>query len=188
MPPQDPRELGSLEECRNRRLIAGLAGVVGEVVGTQVGLVRAVDQLERRGRHSPPQRRFRPRASFGNVLVFGLVFGVLFTLGSGALPEGPMPAAEADTSRPARQVQPTTTIAAAWPVVSWPQAQRGVLRQPATTLPAIAAEVAQKATGAPTSTTTTLPAETTTTTTLAGMPPSVPRSTVPCKGKDCEDR
>jgi hypothetical protein len=186
MPPQDPRELGSLEECRNRRLIAGLAGVVGEVVRTQGGLVRAVDQLERRGRHSAPRRRFRPRASFANVLVFGLVFGVLFTLGTGALPEGPTPAAEADTSRPLRQAPSTMAV---WPVASRPQAQRGLVRQPTTTLPATAAAVAQETTGAATSApTTTLPAETTTTSLAGLLPPfSVPRSTVPCKGKDCQD-
>jgi hypothetical protein len=105
-------------------MVAWLVGIVGRMLRVQAGLVVAVDRLERRtgpdGRHQRPGSRGAsgagaPRRPALRLLVRAadvslgmLLLALVFGVGQGLLPEGPLPAAEAGPSTTAR-VRATAT-------------------------------------------------------------------------------
>lgn len=103
--------------------VAWLVATVTRMLAVQAGLVTAVDRLERRTRQegherpAAPRRRLRLVGRVVDMTLGMVVFALVFGLGQGLLPEGPVPPAEAEpiAQEPKRTVRATTTTTVAGP-------------------------------------------------------------------------
>lgn len=191
---------------RLNRTVAWLVGMVGRMLSVQAGLVAAVERLERRshpagsGRHARTGgARLRLLRRSADMTLGMVLLALMFGVGQGLLPEGPVPPAAGAEQLDPRRVRATTSTTTTTTV---PDAQAvgvttattrgwwggGLGRTPVRQVTPQQQQVdaADAPMAIPPSTTSTTTSTTTTVAPTTTMSTKPPRSTVPPCKRNCD--